>query len=319
MKKQSKTKILIYATSICLITSGLTLRCSRDSKNIIGTKINNYTSSFDNDDFQIAAHRGFSSLAVENTKEAILEAASEDYVDYIEVDARMTLDGKIVLSHNNTLNINPLTSIKISNITYDNALSTSFSYRSTFLDSTLISNIDSSEKKLITSRKKDLNNEKYQLTGLREGLEACKDKNILLDLKFSNNVEEFTAELQKELKDFDTSNITFQSANLLSLIYFQKQTNYNCLAIIDSEADLQYLSLFDNIGIRKNLITYEIVETILKEGKNVAIWTINNTDELDKVVTELDNLYKDIIYITNYPDLVATKLHEIETFEKIKK
>lgn len=319
MNKIAKNRLIIYVTSICIITASLPIKFNKNKSEDISTRTNNYLNTFSEDNFDIAAHRGFSSLAVENTKDAILEAATKNYVDYIEVDARMTLDGKIILSHNNKLKTNPKASLSISNLNYEDALKNTFWYRSSFIDSTLIATIDNSEKKLIATRKEALNNETYHLVGLREGLEACKGKKILLDLKFSNNVEEFTKELQKELKDIDTSNITFQSANLLGLLYLEKQSAYNCLAIIDSETDLQYLPLFNNVGIRKNLIDYETIKKLLSEDKKVAIWTINNTEELDKVITEIDNLYKDVIYITNYPDLIATKLHEIESHEKIKK
>lgn len=317
MQKKNKTRILLCTTSIFLAISGINLKLNQDkSKNIIQ---NNYLNDFNGDDFKIAAHRGFSSIEIENTKEAISSASNQDYVDYIEIDARMTLDGKIVLSHNNNLQINPLVSLNVSDLTYDQAISTKFNYNLSPLDSSLFSNVSLAEKNMISQRKSSLNNKHYQITGLLEGLEACKDKKILLDLKFSKNVEAFTTELQEELKYIDTSNIIFQSSNLLAITYLQENTDYNCLAIMDSEDDLQYLSLFKNVGIRKNLITHDIIDKLLKANKGIAIWTINNTEELTKTVAELDDLYKDIIYITDYPDLIANKLHEIEVKEKVKK
>lgn len=319
MTKKNKTRIVASTISICLIASGISLKCNRNKSEDISTKMNNYISTFESDDFEIAAHRGFSSLAVENTKDAINLASNQAYVDYIEVDARMTLDEKIVLSHNNSLKINPLTSIHIADINYDQAIKTDFHYRSTIIDKSLITKIDYSEKELISSRKGNLNNHSYQLVGLEEGLKACQDKKILLDLKFSNNVPEFVEELKKELKDINTDNIIFQSANLLGILYLQENTDFNCLAIMDQETDLQYISLFNRIGFKTSLVNHDIVKKILNEDKSVAIWTINNTEDLNKIVDELGSLYKDIIYITDYPDLIATELHEIEEKEKIKK
>lgn len=317
MQKKNKTRILLCTTSIFLAISGINLKLNRDESTNISHS--SYLNNYNEDDFMIAAHRGFSSLEIENTKKAISSASKQAYVDYIEIDARMTLDGKIVLSHNNNLQINPLTSLNISDLTYDQLTSANFNYRSPTIDNNLFSNISFDEKKLIFKRKNNLNNKRYQITGLVEGIKACQDKKILLDLKFSKNVDAFTTELQKELKDIDTSNMIFQSSNLLGVAYLQANTDYTCLAIMDNEDDLQYLSLFKNVGIRKNLITHDIIDKLLKENKGIAIWTINNTEELTKTVTELDDLYKDIIYITDYPDLIATKLHEIEVKEKIKK
>ena len=250
MTKKNKTRIVASTISICLIASGISLKCNRNKSEDISTKMNNYISTFESDDFEIAAHRGFSSLAVENTKDAINLASNQAYVDYIEVDARMTLDEKIVLSHNNSLKINPLTSIHIADINYDQAIKTDFHYRSTIIDKSLITKIDYSEKELISSRKGNLNNHSYQLVGLEEGLKACQDKKILLDLKFSNNVPEFVEELKKELKDINTDNIIFQSANLLGILYLQENTDFNCLAIMEHDTDLQDISLFNRIGFK---------------------------------------------------------------------
>ena len=44
----------------------------------------------------------------------------------------------------------------------------------------------------------------------------------------------------------------------------------------------------------------------------VALWTINDSGTLDKTIQILGDHYQDVIYITDYPDLIATKLHETE-------
>ncbi len=48
----------------------------------------------------IIAHRANGSKYKENTKEAVLEVLSYDYVDGIEIDIRLTKDKKFVVSHN---------------------------------------------------------------------------------------------------------------------------------------------------------------------------------------------------------------------------
>lgn len=50
-----------------------------------------------------AAHRGFSGLAPENT-EAAIELAGMCGADAVEVDVRMTKDGKLILMHDSTVN-----------------------------------------------------------------------------------------------------------------------------------------------------------------------------------------------------------------------
>ena len=62
MTKKNKTRIVASTISICLIASGISLKCNRNKSEDISTKMNNYISTFESDDFEIAAHRGFSSL-----------------------------------------------------------------------------------------------------------------------------------------------------------------------------------------------------------------------------------------------------------------
>ena len=103
MKKNKIRNLVIFSTIICLGT------CTVAAKNVkaSGIKYLNDTTRFakeiDSDEFFIAAHRGFSSLGVENSADSIICASNEEYIDYIEIDARLTKDGKIILAHDNKL------------------------------------------------------------------------------------------------------------------------------------------------------------------------------------------------------------------------
>jgi len=310
----SKYHLLIFLTAFTIAGAGIKLK-KEEATNIINQS-RNYTTTSEVD-FEIAAHRGFSSLEVENSKDAIKEAASKEYIDYIEIDARLTKDGKIILSHNDNPTPFPYRP-KISEQDYNQVLETNHYYCNNILRNALTEGINSEERTSIIMKNFNLFLKKYRLIGLVEGINSCQDKKILLDLKFSDNQEAFTEELQKELEGIDTSNIIFQSIDIPGILYLQEHTDYNCLAIIDKEEDLDYIPLFQNVGIRKNLIDHDLIEELLAEDKIVAVWTINTTQELNTTVEELDNLYKDIIYITNYPDTMTKRLLEIEK-QKIKK
>ena len=120
-----KKRLLIYTLSLSLITSYINLNKQKSSdlsKNII-----EYTKTFSDDDFQIAAHRGFSSKSVENTSEAIQLAANEPYIDYIEIDTRMTKDNVLVLSHNDDIYESTFSKTEISQTTYEDLENYSFS------------------------------------------------------------------------------------------------------------------------------------------------------------------------------------------------
>ena len=300
-------KLAIFFTTTLIATCGFSIKTNNDKTNEYNKYIKSTTKKIESDDeFLITAHRGFSSLEIENTKEALSLASKKDYIDYIEIDARMTKDNKIVLSHDDFI-ISDDSIELISKQNYDDLINESFNYQSCYISPYLCVN---KENELIQKRKKKLNNKEYSIIGLKEGIEACNDKQILLDIKFDNNVEEFTKELQLELQDINTNNITFQSLDIESLKYFKEKTGYdNCLALINCKSDFKYVDDFNNIGIKLSLVNKKQVKKLLDKNKNVAIWTINNDNDFNTVVEKLGDSYQDVIYISDNPDIIATKLY----------
>ncbi len=311
-----KKRLLIYTLSLSLVTSYINL--NKQKSNELSKNIIEYTRNFSDDDFQIAAHRGFSSKEVENTSEAIELAANEPYIDYIEIDARMTKDNYLVLSHNDDIYESSFYKTEISQTNYKDLENNSFNYIVNLKLNDYFKALINTESNLNLKRKTSLKNKEYQISTLKESLNLISNKKVIIDLKFSDNVKEFTEKIMDEFKNIDKKNIYFQSSNLLGILYFEQVTNYNCFAIIDSKKDLEYIDLFNNLTIRKNLIDYDTIKSLLEQKKNVAIWTINSTSEIDDIKACLKDLYKDVIYITDYPDLIATTLNE-KNKTKIKK
>ena len=97
MKKS--TKVIIYISALSLFSQGIKYTICKGKDNSYNNYILNMANDSVSDDIKISAHRGFSSKAVENTKEAIFLANNEKYIDYIEIDARLTKDGEIILAH----------------------------------------------------------------------------------------------------------------------------------------------------------------------------------------------------------------------------
>lgn len=310
MKKRNK-QLLFFTTALALATSSIPVKLCKDKSMNYTNKILEKTCSDPTDDILIASHRGFSSLAVENTTQAIKLAASKPYIDYIEIDARLTADKKIILSHNDTLKIDNYHSLNISATDYKTLKENTFIYESKSLLQNMTTLLNTTTGELSRTRTKQLNRSAYQISSLKEGLEACGDKQIFLDLKFHKNTKDFITSLTTELKDVDKSNIIFQSSDLISLLYLQTlYPEYNCLAIIRKEEELDYVPLFHNLGIRKNLIDEDIVKEAISNGKNVSIWTLNQPEEVKEVCNELGKLSKEVIYITDYPDMVDGYLHQ---------
>ena len=299
-------RTMLFTTAFIISMSPFILKRKNNENTNYLKHIKSITKNIEDDDFLISAHRGFSSLEIENTSDSISLAASKNYIDYIEIDARLTEDNKIVLSHNDLLIENNLP-ISISSLSYECATTESFHYQNYYINPNLCTN---PESKLIQKRKKKLDNKTYNLIGLKEGLELCGNKKVLLDIKFQDNKKEFTEELIRELDGIDTSNIVFQSLDIDSLKYFKEKTNYNCLALINSKKDFKYIEDFDNFGIKSSLVSYKKVNKLIQEDKTIAVWTINTEEELELVTSKLKDYYDDVIYITDNPDVIVTKLHD---------
>lgn len=305
-------KIVITATLVTLIASGTTYSICKDKSKEFERYMSLYQDG--NDDLLICAHRGFSSLEVENTIKSISLASSKDYIDYIEFDIRLSNDGKIIVSHDNILKDENINFVTISETNYDELLNNKFIYNK---DSNINYLWYSDEVILINNRNKTLNNQKYQLSSLKEIIEATNNKNIILDIKFNNDIEELVNELEKELNGIDTSNIIFQSFNVDGMKYIMENTNYECQLLVSGEYGLNHIDDFSRIGLKLDLVNYDLIDGLINKNKKIAIWTINNSNELNYVLDNVGEYYKDIIYITDYPDLIITRLKEKEIIKKI--
>ncbi len=307
MKKFIK-RLLLFTSAATIATSSIAYKLSHDTQTGFIKDLTDFFS--DDDDFSIVAHRGFSSLAIENTKDSLELANNTSYIDMVEFDIRLTSDNKLVLSHNNTVDTLKGKTIKISDSLSSKLLSEELIYKNTWTKS-YINTLSEIDGLVIRKRFENLNNKTYKLVTLSDAIDICKDKKILLDLKFNNDTKQFIDTLEQELKDKDTDNMTFQSSNLLALLCLEKENkDYNYQAIINSKDKLNYISLFDNIALKEQLVTYKVIDELEKDNKNVSIWTINSVKELNSVLNKVDDYYKDITYITDYPDIVNYELQK---------
>lgn len=300
---------LYFGTSILLISGTKIELCRHESKKFTD-QVNEYTSNFISDDFYVAAHRGYSSLEVENTKNSIIKADQTDYIDYIEMDVRMTEDKKLILSHDNLVINADNEIINISKNSYDSICNDEYVYCSFPTYNKVTNLFNTTNGDIRVNRTKKLQNSLYDIPTLLEGLKCCKDKKIILDLKFEDNTKEYTEELVNELSSYNTSNIIFQSDDITALLYLKSiKPNYNYSAIIKHKSDLEYAELFDNVTLKKTLATKKTINKLLNENKKVAIWTVNDPEELYEIKNKIGSNYKNIIYITDYPDVIASCLN----------
>lgn len=299
--KNGIKNLIVYGSAIAIIGSGFCFGLNQASSEV------ETVDNFSYEDFDIAAHRGFSSIAVENTTRAFDLASQALYVDYIEMDARLTEDGKLVLAHDDEV-IAPFYKNNISDMTYDEVTNKNFTYYSDDVK-VYFDNLFGQDGKTIINRLSNLNGITYNVVGLDDGLEFCGDKKILLDLKFDDNVIKFVEALEDIFELKDTSNIVFQSDDSTSLLYLKTiHPEWFCSILVRDSKDLELVEYFDGIGIRKDIVDEEFVKGALDDGKLVSIWTFRSIDEVNKVATELGNNCDEVLYITDYPDLVFKHL-----------
>lgn len=309
---QKISKLVIYATTTFIIGTGVNLKIQDNKSKDFEKMVYNYAESIESDNYLIAAHRGYSSLEVENTKEAISLASKCKYIDYIEFDARLTKDGVLVISHNDRIDDNTY----ISKSYYNELINNDYVYN---IDSKNCISVffDNNKDKYIINRNGKLNEKSYNVISLTEALSSSGDKKILLDLKFNNDKERFLNSLTNDLKSIDTNKIIIQSSDIESLKYIRNNlSNYNYLAIIENNDQFKYIDEFDNIGIEKSLINNQVINKINKNNGLVAIWTVNSVEDYNQVINNVGNNYGNILYITDYPDLGS---YLINNKDKIKK
>ena len=193
-------------------------------------------------------------------------------------------------------------------MTYDEVTNKNFTYYSDDVK-VYFDNLFGQDGKTIINRLSNLNGITYNVVGLEDGLEFCGDKKILLDLKFDDNVIKFVEALEDIFELKDTSNIVFQSDDSTALLYLKTiHPEWFCSILVRDSKNLELVEYFDGIGIRKDIVDEEFVKGALDDGKLVSIWTFRSIDEVNKVATGLGNNCDEVLYITDYPDLVFKHL-----------
>lgn len=299
MKEKIK-KLIIYITTSCVLTSSYNLKSLNNNQS---KKVQTTSTQEEDLNYKIAAHRGFSSKEVENTKKAIELASKEDYIDYIEIDVRLTEDKKIVLSHNDTIYITPYDKKSIDTSTYKELTSKTYTHKKNIFKEVLLDATTGEFDKI--KRQLRLNNKTYKICNLEDAIKSSKDKKLILDVKFNSNIKSFSETLLNKLQGFDKDKFIIQSSNLTGLLYLKNlDPDYEYQAIISKESSLSYGELFDDVCIKKTIVNYDYVKERIDEDKKVSVWTLNSKYDIDCLKNKLSDLSNEIIYITDYPDKV---------------
>lgn len=304
-------KIVIYGTITTLLCSKIKL-IEFNNDNFYN-KISNYEYKNEND-FTIYAHRGFSSLEIENSKEAIDICSNYEYIDGIEIDIAITKDDKLVLLHTdkNGYNYNLKKPVyeyllsELEQVTYKVDL------RKSNNQSLLKIALDPMSK-VIMKRTVILDDKQTTVMTLDELLLNYQtNQSLMIDIKFNQKKDIMINKMLDKLNNLDCTNIIIQSDDYDGLTKMKKiNPNLNYQLIISNKEYLQYLnSDFNRFAIKHSLLNYNMVKNLIEENKKVAIWTINDSYTLSTVIKKLGKYANEVIYLTDFPDCLSLLLEE---------
>ncbi len=318
-----KLKRLIITTSFILIatTASLSLTDAR-SKEITKIIIEENKKELDSE-LSIIAHRGFSSLEIENTKEAIEKGFATPTTTGVEIDVHLTKDNKVIVFHNDKVNNKKIEETTLEELQQETITTNNNNNLKLYFDSLL----DDKSGNMIRERIKLLQDKKSKIISLKDALkihESFPDKTLIIELKFdTRNPKTFYDEVYNLIKDHSYKNIIIQSDNYEYLTNMKKDYPYLEYHLIVKKDNYPYTTKYDLDGyvIRKNLVNHDDIKKLLENNKKVSIWTINNYYEFEEVNNELDDLRKKVHYITNYPDALRTwnNIKNSNNKQKIKK
>lgn len=229
---------------------------------------------------KIIAHRGFSSVAPENTLSAF-QKAIEVGADYFELDVHKTKDGELVVIHDYSV---------------DKTSSNGKTGKIAEMTSSEISEI-----KVGYPAKFETAFENEKIPTLREALQLAKGKiKVCIEIK----VEGIEAEVLKIVNDLDAIDevIVFCFSYPVVAKMRKLDKNIQTLYLISEANSLtaDYATVIESnaIGVGSGtIITKDFLENAHNQGIEVWQWTVNDEEKMKELIgLGIDGL------ITDYPD-----------------
>lgn len=315
-----KIKKLLITTSFIFLAATTTFNLSdANSQQMTKIVLEDETKNL-SANIPIIAHRGFSSIEIENSKEAITAGFNTNCTIGVEIDLHMTKDNKIVISHDDKINNKIIANTTLGELKKEKITHQSFSYLPTYLTSLF----DNKSGNLTRERIKELQNKESKIITLDEALnihDEYQEKKLIVELKFDEREKEkYIDILYEKIKKHDTNNIVIQSNDYEALLQMKEKypdLEYHLIVRKDNYNLITKKNL-DGYVIRKNLINYNDVKILLENNKKVSVWTINTYDEYQHINTITKDLSSKISYITDYPDALRTWNYMQHNDKKVK-
>ena len=238
----------------------------------------------------IMAHRGFSSAAPENTMPAFQKCIDEDF-SAAELDVQMLADGTIIVMHDDNLGRTTGLNKNVWEVTYDEIkdLDNGRFFSEEFAG-TKIPTLDEVIKLAGSGKDKLFLNIEIKRNGHDEGI-TQKVVDIIVENDYLSNCD-----------------ITSQDYHTLEEV---RAINPSVLTAYTSAigiGNIETLDAADIISIQETFATYENIERIHNAGKHVFVWTVNEEETMESLIS----LNVDAI-LTNDPQLCKLAIDGYET------
>ena len=236
---------------------------------------------------QIAAHKGYSSIAPENTMPAFERAVECQDVDYIELDVRETKDGIPVVIHDESLLAATGMSMSVYDIDYEelNQLTACYGFKEGF--------------------------EATRIPMLEEVLsQLAGKKDFIIEIKYSDRTPELPQKIVNLMEKYEITDDSVIHSGSYKALKAVKEINpdIRCGLIIavstGGYADLPYADFF---SVEHTYISSNMIEQIHKRGKQVYVWTVNEENSFSQV-RDMD---ADVL-ITDYPEAAYDGVHKYD-------
>lgn len=248
----------------------------------------------------VTAHRGYNSLAPENSMPAI-NYAVEYVADYVEIDVMTTKDNKIVVFHDSSTKRFDKNNRKIKDMTLEE-----------------VKNVDIG---LAFDMKSDLSVHLYQgekVPTLEEVFKEFKGKiKFNIELKPNGKNDTLEKEVAKLIKQYDMEKYVVISSLDYNSIEKFKNENVDVkegYILTFGIGDFTKLDV-DFISIEYGMLSKELVDTMHRLGKEVHVWTLNKEEEIINAASlGVDNIITDNVWGTTMI-LVGTNHKTYNGFE----
>jgi len=212
------------------------------------------------------AHRGLSGIETENTINAYVAAANRSYYG-IECDVYTSKDGKLILTHDDTLLRLGMLNIHIPSYQYDEI-----------------------RKFTLIDRKTGFLSDTLTIPLLKDFLSICKtyQKQAVVELKDNltpSDIDQVVADIERYHSLNDTSIISFNDKYLL---YLRKNHPDLTLFYLSSQMNEKVYELCEKNRFHLDIDQKAIDEATIKRfhliGLKVAVYTVNDKETAEKLI-----------------------------------